>query len=687
MSMTPSAEFELAVDHHQAGRIAEAEKLCRQIVAANPGHAEAWHLLGVMALQSANTIAASEYLQRAAVLAPQDAEIHNNLAIALKNSDQFAAALEHFRSATRLTPQSIEFQFNLASALADSGELAEAEPIFRQLLISRPDSAEILFLLGSIYAETGRLTAAVEHFQKSLLLRPNEPETFCRLGTALQGLSRHDEGIACFRQAIALSPNFIDAHNRLGNALRLAGFVDESVTYFRQLVQNRPDHSQSLHNLAVALKDAAQIDEAVDYFRRAVELRPDIATVYGNLLYSIQFSTRYDSAAIFAEHHRFNERHAVTLRPSYRPTARALTPSRRLRIGYVSPYFRIHCQALFLLPLFRHHDRQHFETVCYADDPTDDEVTRELRERSDAWHSIVGLTDEQAAVCIRHDKIDILVNLTMHMSQGRPLLFARKPAPIQVCWLAYPGTTGLTAIDYRLTDPYLDPPGLFDAYYSETSLRLPDTFWCYDPLTNQPPVNDLPARQNGFITFGNLNNPCKTNDAVFDLWAQVLKAVDRSRLMLLIPQAAAAHRLFDAFERRGIATDRILPVEMRSRPQYLELYQQIDIGLDTFPYNGHTTSLDSYWMGVPVITLVGNTVVGRAGLSQLTNLNLADLIAHTPDQFISLARSLAADTNRLSALRASLRQRMQSSPLMDAPRFAKNIEAAYRQMWQCYCTQ
>jgi predicted O-linked N-acetylglucosamine transferase (SPINDLY family) len=297
------------------------------------------------------------------------------------------------------------------------------------------------------------------------------------------------------------------------------------------------------------------------------------------------------------------------------------------------------------------------------------------------------MTDEEAAGRIREDRIDILVDLTMHMAHGRPLVFARKPAPVQAAWLAYPGTTGMSAMDYRLTDPHLDPPGLNDHFYSETSIRLPDSFWCYDPLVTELAINPLPAEANGFLTFGCLNNFCKVNEQVLRLWAQVLKTVPGSRFMLLCPEGNHRQPLLDLMQRQGISPDRIELIAGRPRLQYLELYHRMDVGLDSLPYNGHTTSLDSYWMGVPVVTLVGQTVVGRAGLSQLTNLGLPELIARTPEQYVQIAADLAGNLPRLAELRRTLRARLQASPLMDAPRFARNIEAAYRQMWRNWCQQ
>ena len=360
---------------------------------------------------------------------------------------------------------------------------------------------------------------------------------------------------------------------------------------------------------------------------------------------------------------------------------------RRLKIGYVSPNFRDHVVGRNLLPLFREHDRRQFEFVCYADVPRHDELTNRFQSHADAWRDTAGLTDVQLAQRIREDGIDILVDLTLHMAHNRLLVFARKPAPVQVTFAGYPGTTGLSTIDYRLTDPYLDPPDLCDRYYAEQSIRLPDCFWCYDPLDSDAAVNGLPAAEKGYVTFGCLNNFCKVNPPILKIWAQILKAVDRSRLTLLAGEGTHRQCALDLLAEAGVAGDRVTFVAHQPRPQYLRYYHAIDIGLDTVPYNGHTTSLDSFWMGVPVVTLTGPTVVGRAGLCQLMNLGLPELIGSSPEQYVRVAAELAQDLPRLGNLRGSLRQRMQSSPLMDAPRFARSIEAAYREMWRRWCAK
>jgi predicted O-linked N-acetylglucosamine transferase (SPINDLY family) len=306
------------------------------------------------------------------------------------------------------------------------------------------------------------------------------------------------------------------------------------------------------------------------------------------------------------------------------------------------------------------------------------------------WRDARTLDDAALAERVREDRIDILVDLNMHMANGRPLLFARKPAPVQIAWLAYPGTTGIAAIDYRLSDPRLDPKD-FDRDYSERTLRLPDTFWCYDPRGGQPQienldVNELPALKKGHVTLGCFNNPCKLTDRTLDLWAGVMRALPEAQLRLMAPPGRHRGRVVARLEANGIAPARLSFVEFRPREEYLRFYHDVDLGLDTLPYNGHTTSLDALWMGVPIVTRVGDTCVGRAGLSQLFHLDLLEFVADSDTAFVAIAASLAADLERLRALRASLRERMRRSPLMDAERFAHCIEHAYRGAWRTHCS-
>jgi protein O-GlcNAc transferase len=416
-----------------------------------------------------------------------------------------------------------------------------------------------------------------------------------------------------------------------------------------------------------------------------LELKPGDYASHSNLVFTIQYHPDYDSASILHETLRWNVLHAAPLKHEIKPHENDRMPDRRLRIGYVGADFREHCQSLFTIPLLSNHDRKSFEIFCYAHVSKPDARTERIHDLCDGWRTIVGMPDEEVAQKIRDDRIDILVDLTMHMSLGRTLIFARKPAPVQVAWLAYPGTTGLSAMDYRLTDPYLDPPGTHDHDYCEKSIRLPDTFWCYDPLCEELDSGTLPALRNGRVTFGCLNNFCKASPPAMELWAKVLRGVEGSKFILLSVPGRHCQTVRDFFQSRGIDPNRLEFIEFQARPDYLTVYRRIDIGLDTLPYNGHTTSLDSIWMGVPVVSRVGQTVVGRAGWSQFNNLGLNELAAQSDDQFVKIATDLAGDLQRLAELRKTLRDRMKRSPLMDAPKFARGVESAYREMWKTYC--
>ena len=342
----------------------------------------------------------------------------------------------------------------------------------------------------------------------------------------------------------------------------------------------------------------------------------------------------------------------------------------------------------FLLPLLETHDREHFEIYCYSSVRNPDEITGRCRANADVWRDIRGLSDDAAARLIRDDQIDILVDLTMHMADNRLLVFARRPAPVQVTYLAYCGSTGLSAIDYRLTDPFLDPRHQNEAdgkIYSEESICLPETYWCYRPPAEIGLCSTPPAVHTSRVTFGCLNNFCKVTGPALDAWAQLLGKVPASRLVIHARPGSHRDRVREFFARQGIAADRLTFADKLPVTKYLHLYDQIDIALDPFPYGGGTTTCDALWMGVPVVSLVGRTAVGRGGLSILSNLELTELVAWSVGEYAGIAAGLAGDLPRLAGLRSTLRERMRGSPLMDAPRFARNVEAAYRQMWRRWC--
>jgi predicted O-linked N-acetylglucosamine transferase (SPINDLY family) len=602
-----------------------------------------------------------------------------------------------------------------------AGRLQVAEQIYRQILAIEPNQPDASHLLGVVSAQLGKHQAGIDYISRALALRPNWAEAHNNLGKALgeRGqlaeavdccrravqlkpdfaeahnnlgivfvkLGKLDEAIACFCRALKLNPDFAEAHNNLGNVLRDQWKLDEAVACFRQALQLKPDFAEAQYNLGNRFMDQGKLDEAVDCYRRVLELKPGFAIAHSNLVYTLNFCPGCDARTVYEEHRRWNQQHAEPLAKFIRPHANDRSPDRRLRVGYVSPNFRSHPIGRFLLPLLESHDHKDFEIFCYASQNISDRITERCRARADTWRNVLGWSDEQLASAVREDRIDILVDLTMHMAKNRLLVFARKPAPVQVTYLAYPGTTGLRTMDFRLTDPYLDPPEQSVEFYSEQSIWMPETYWCYLPMDQTPAVNTLPALLAGHVTFGCLNNFCKMTTPTLVAWSRLLKAAPGSRLVLHADPGGHRDRVREFFTQEDVSPERVSFAPTLPIADYFRLYERIDAALDPFPYGGGTTTCDALWMGVPVVSLAGATAVGRSGLSILSNLGLSKLVAHDSEQYVRIAVELTSDLPRLSALRATLRQRMQDSSLMDAPRFARNIEAAYRTMWQRWCAK
>ncbi|MGA2497946.1 MAG: tetratricopeptide repeat protein [Tepidisphaeraceae bacterium] len=532
--------------------------------------------------------------------------------------------------------------------------------------------------------QAGRLAQAVMCYRQALDVRPDSAAAHCNLGSALKSQGDVDGAIACFQRALALEPDAAEAHNNLGNACQQTGRLDEAVECYQQAIALRPDYAEAHCNLGGARGDQGQHDEAIACYREALRLKPESARIHSNLVYALHFHPASDRHSLYQEHRRWNDTHAAPLARLHRPHANDRSPDRPLRVGYVSPDFLEHPVGRFLRPLLAAHDRDQFRIFCYASQARHDSLTDRLRGHADVWRDVLALGDEQLAALIRDDAIDVLVDVTMHMAGSRLPVFARRPAPVQVTYLAYCATTGLGAIDYRLSTAALDPAGYADCC-SEQTILLPDTYWCYEPHGVAPAVGEPPAGRRGQITFGCLNNFCKVTEPALETWSRLLASVGGSRLLLHSHPGGHRRRVADFLAARGIAPSRLTFAGFVPLSQYIEQYREIDIGLDPFPYGGGTTTCDALWMGVPVVSLAGSMPVSRSGLHLLSQVGLADLAAATPRQYVAAAAGLAADLPRLRSLRASLRQRLGQSPLMDAPRFARGIEAAYRIMWHRRC--
>ncbi|HXE53973.1 MAG TPA: tetratricopeptide repeat protein [Tepidisphaeraceae bacterium] len=612
---------------------------------------------------------------------------------------------------------SLRQAFDLAVQYQDAGRYREAEEIFRQILAQHPNEWATLDRLGALAFRQGRPQEAVDWVQRAVGIYPASHGLWSNLGILLAGLNRFEEAVAAFERAIALRPDSPQVHNNLGNALQALNRTDDAAAAYRRAVELKPDYAQAMTNLAGALSNSNDLDEAIDAcqraiamdpkpdqytmlgrvyklagrlddaiaaFRKANELHPSSLSV-GDILFTAHFHPGYDRKRLFEEHVAWYRQYASALRYAIAPHTNEPDPDRRLRVGYVAFDLGDNALGRLLLPLLSHHNHEQFEVFCYCQLRRQGPTAGDLQAAADVWRLTAGLSDAQLAEHVRHDRIDILVDLNMHSNSNRLLTFAHKPAPVQVTYLAYAGTTGLDTIDYRLTDRYLDPPGWDESAYTEKSVRLPHCFWCYPEPTYAPDVGPLPAASNGHITFGCLNEYAKMTIPSVQLWCRVMREAPDSKLIVHSRMGRHREQTIEQVRSAGIDPARLSFAPFHSIREYFEQYNAIDIAFDTFPWAGGITTCDALWMGVPVISLPGERATSRGGLSILSNIGLPELAPSDPDRFVQVATELANDRPRHQNLRATLRERMRTSPLMDAPQFARDVESAYREMWRTWC--
>ena len=558
-------------------------------------------------------------------------------------------------TATQVDPRQIAETLQAAAALHRGGDLAAAEASYRLVLGVAPNHPDALHLLGLVRFQSRDYETAAELIARAIAFQPDTPIFHNSLGAVLEKLLRLTEATEHYRRAIAL----------------------------------RPDYGEAWKNLGIALQRLARLDEAARAYRHALELDPDDRSAHSHLLFCLSHDPEAEPEMLADEHRAWAARFADPLPPITDDRERDFDPSRRLRIGYVSPDFRHHPVAAFIAPILETHDRAAVEVVCYSDARRPDEVTEQLRDLADVWHETNALDDEAFARRVAEDGIDVLVDLAGHTANHRLLAFARRPAPVQVTYLGYAATTGLAAMDYRLTDARADPEGETEHLHSEQLVRLEHGFLCYGAPAYAPPVPSRPLREPGAVTFGSFNKATKISERVTALWSRILRELPSSRLLLKsvsFNDEAARDDFLDRFAREGIEPARVelLPPTLLAS-DHLAAYEQVDIALDPFPYHGATSSCEAMWMGTPVVSLAGRAHAGRVGVSLLHAVGLDELAAESEDEYVARAVELARDPRRLASLHAELRERMRTSPLCDAELTTREIEAAYRAMWERRC--
>jgi predicted O-linked N-acetylglucosamine transferase (SPINDLY family)/predicted SAM-dependent methyltransferase len=632
------------------GRTAEAGDLYGDVLLDTPDHPEALTALWDISFETGNPGSAVDWLNKAISARGDVAAFHYMLGCSLQAQGKVADAIASFSRAVELDPQHAKAHNNLGCVLEAAGDLDRALACYSRAVALDPRFATALYNQGNAYRQAGDLVRAID----------------------------------AIRQAIAIDPGHADWHSNLGDLLLDRLQLDEAVTSFRAALERDARHARASCGLGLALLVLGRPAQAVEAFRSALEADGQFARARSNLLFALHSLRAEEQSFMLEEHRAWDRRHARVPWQSVRADETRLAPA-RLRIGYVSPDFCRHPVAHFIEPVLAAHDRARFHVIGYSCSAQRDEVSARFERLCEHWRDVSRLTDGQIADRIRFDGIDILVDLAGHTGGGRPALFAMKPAPVQVTWLGYPNTTGLRAMDYRLTDALTDPPGAAERFHTEKLVRLPGGFLCYRPPEDAPQAVRPPCLDSGRVTFGSFNNLSKVTDDMIALWARLLEEVPGSRLLMKAYglSAESARRDFGArFAARGIGADRLrlLPPE-RAHRDHLARYNDIDVALDTFPYNGTTTTCEALWMGVPVVSLAGNSHVSRVGLSLLERVGLADLVAAGPDEYVAKAAALARDARRLSGLREGLRQRLRSSPLLDAQRLTRELESAYLGMW------
>lgn len=711
----------LALVLKRAGRLDEAAARLEEALQRAPQFALAHRSLGSVELARGRVDAAIERHRQALALAPSDPDTHNELGIALQAAGRLDDAQASFEQALAWRPDDARVLLNLSNVMQLRGQLDEAIAYCERLVGVAPRDAFAHSALGVALMAQGRFAEAIETLERARGLAPAAPQIRNNLALALRAVGRLDEAERELHEALKRNPRYAEALGNLGTVHLARERFDDAAATLEQALALQPESTTTLNNLAlahlalrdfdraqsfaeralaVAPRDAlahnnlglihraqSELDEAMKCFRTALELRPDYTEAHGNLLFCMNYMPEVTPQQLFDAHRRFGERVEPALRDLRPRHHNVRDPERRLRIGYVSGDFGEHAMGFSILPLLANHDPQQVEVFCYATSGRADATTAQMRKHAAHWRSLLGVPDSQAAQIIGADAIDILVDLSGHTASNRLALFARKPAPLQAHWLGYVTTTGLTAIDYRFTDAQADPPGTSEAFHTETLERL-RSVTVYRPPAGAPDVGHLPASSRGRVSFVSFNHTAKVTDAALDAWARILAGTPGSRLVVGNAVGTPLRdRLVEALARHGVAPERLSFLPKLALMDYLAAHGDVDIALDTFPYNGGATTCHALWMGVPVVALAGDRYMARMGASQLTQLGLSELIARDVDGYVETAIALAHDIDRLAQLRAGLRERMKRSPLCDERGFAAEVERAYRRWWRAWCAQ
>lgn len=699
-----------------SGCIDEAEKVARELTQKHPGHGTGWKALGATLAQQGKWRVALPALAKAAELLPVDAESHFNLGLAYQQNSEFINAEASYFRALTIKINYPEVYNNLGLMYEANGERAKAILLFQKAISIKSEYEQAHNNLALSLHHDGRFSEAINHFNQAILVKPQYAEACNNLGASLQSIGALTEAEATVRRSIAISPFCASAYNNLGNILQEAGNLDEAEKMLRKALEINPDLPDAFNNLGNLYQRRKKFKEACSFYRRAVEIKPndplswnnlgtaaqslgefpeaiscyksalEVDPVYHNAHSNLLFALNYVSERNPEEDFKLAMQYGKSVAAKAKRYDRwncNFNPD-RLRVGIVSGDMLSHPVGYFLESVVKELVSDCIELFAYSTHYQTDALTLRILPKFTEWKSIYGLTDVAAASTIHSDAIHILIDISGHTAFNRLSMFAYKPAPVQVSWLGYFATTGVQEVDYLIADPWTLPDNE-ECYFTESIWRLPETRLCFTPPETHVETSRLPALANGYITFGCFNNLGKMNDEVVKTWAEILHAVPASKLMLKSPQLLereTQETTINRYSRFGISADRLILEGPSSREEYLTKYHLIDLALDPFPFTGGTTSAESLWMGVPVITLAGKRFISRQGLGIMKNAGMDGWIAETVEDYKDLAINHAQEVDQLDSLRSTLRTQVLASPLFDAKRFARHFEDALWGMWR-----
>jgi protein O-GlcNAc transferase len=688
VKISTSQALALAREHCDAGRWDLAESIARAVAQASPDSAETCFQLGEVFCALQRWEEAEKHFRLASGLNPARADVYHELGLACEMLGRAPDAEANYRRALAIDPDLAVAHYNLGRLLAVARRLPEAEAAYRQALALAPNLAEAANNLGNVLLALRRPEEALDMFRRALHVRPQSADFSNNLGRALQAVGRTEEAETAFRDATVWAPDHALAWSNLAATIETPDRSEEALAAHRRAVELLPPDvpigGEVRSNLAMALLANGRSDEAEPEFRRAVALRPDNPEIHSALLACLQYLDDVAPVQLAWEHAAWNDRHASALQSAWPKHDRRRRAGRPLRLGFVSADFAEHPVGIFLVKTLEHLDRSECRAVCYHDRIESDGIGQRIRSTADVCVESSPLEHAALAQRIQDDEIDILFDLAGHTTGSRLLTFARKPAPIQITWIGYEGTTGLAAMDYILASRSMIPPGK-EMWYRERVLRLPESYVCFDPPSFAPDVTPLPALETGFVTFASFNNPAKLSRGKIRAWAEILRRIGGARLLLkygTLDSLATQQRYRTLFANEGLDPQRLDFAGWSPRAEALAEYRRVDLALDPFPFSGSATTCDALWMGVPVVTCPGDTFATRHPLSHLVSIGLESFVAGDRAQYVDLAVSWASDLPRLAEVRSGLRERMAASPLCDGPRFARQLLDVLQGVWQ-----